>query len=132
MIHKEKLPGIAGGISGAASVLGSWQICHNVCLGLVTLLGLMGIIVAGMPLAFLTTIAVPLWSVALLLLGVTFLLYLRKKCISRHMLLINSGLVLAGIPFTSVQEYAPAFWTVGGLIIAAGIIIFIRVRWSHG
>ena len=40
---KNQLVGLAGRASGAASVLGSWQVCHNVCLGLIALLAVFGI-----------------------------------------------------------------------------------------
>lgn len=125
---KDKLVGAAGSISGIASILGSWQVCHSVCLGIIALLSVMGIAVAGMPLAFLTEIAVPLWTVAVVLLLITFGLYVKKKCISRNLLLFNSGLIIAGVPFSAVQSFSVAFWIVGGLVAATGVALFIRDR----
>ena len=37
---KEKFIEAGGSVSGIASVLGSWQVCHNVCLGIVAVLAL--------------------------------------------------------------------------------------------
>jgi|SRR3989344_2819095 len=123
---KEKAIGATGSISGAASVLGSWQVCHSICLGLIALLGIMGITVAGMPLLFLTKIAVPLWTIAVLLLAVTILVYAQKKCISRNLIIFNSGLIIAGTPFKPVQQFSLFFWIIGGVIALAGIVFFVK------
>ena len=125
---KEKIIGWTGSISGIASILGSWQICHNVCLVIVALLGILGITVVGMPLAFLTEIAVPIWTVAFILLLITIILYIKKKCISKQLLLFNTWLIIAGIPFQSLQKFSVIFWVVGGLIAAAGIYLFIKSK----
>ncbi|MBR9699336.1 hypothetical protein GOV09_02680 [Candidatus Woesearchaeota archaeon] len=122
----EKIVGSTGSISGIASILGSWQICHNVCLGIIALLSIIGITVVGMPLAFLTKIAVPVWSVAFGLLILTIALYMRKKCISRNLLIVNSGLIIAGTPFQSVQQFNVYFWIVGGILAILGISLFIK------
>ena len=123
---QEKLANYAGSISGGVSVLSSWQICHNICLGIIALLSVIGITVTGMPLLFLTRLAVPLWTTAVVLLGLSALLYIKKKCISKNLLIMNSGLIIAGIPFQSLQKFSAFFWIIGGLIAAAGIILLIK------
>ncbi len=123
---KEKLIGASGSVSGAASILGSWQVCHNVCLGIIALLGIIGITVVGMPLLFLTKIAVPIWTVAVILLLVTIAIYTKKKCISKNLIIINSGLIIAGTPFQPLQKFSILFWTVGGILAVAGISLFIK------
>lgn len=123
---KEKLIGATGSVSGAASILGSWQICHNICLGLIAALSLIGITIAGMPLLFLTKIAVPVWSIAIILLIITIVIYLKKPCISRNLIIINSGLIIAGIPFQSLQKFSVFFWTIGGIVAFIGIFLFIK------
>jgi len=123
---KEKLAGITGTISGVAGVLGSWQVCHNVCLGLIALLGVVGITVVGMPLLFLTKIAVPLWIAAFVLLLITIGFYLKKGCISGRLIIINSGLVIAGIPFKILQPFLVFFWIIGGMLGILGISLFIK------
>lgn len=125
---KEKIIGASGSVSGAASVLGSWQVCHNVCLGIIALLAIIGITITGMPLAFLTKVAMPLWIVAFLLLIVIIGLYLKKECISHRIIMLNSGFIIAGIPFAPLQKFSAIFWTIGGILIAASITLFIKDR----
>lgn len=122
---KEKLAGTTGSISGVASVLGSWQVCHNVCLGLIAILSLIGITVVGMPLLFLTKIAIPLWIAAFVLLLITLGFYFKKRCISSKLITFNSGLVIAGVPFQIFQPFLVFFWIIGGLISILGISLFI-------
>ncbi len=123
---KEKTAGILGSISGFTSFLGSWQICHNICLVLIALLSVIGITVTGMPLLFLTTIAKPIWIIAVILLIITFLVYLKKQCISSRLLLFNLGLIIAGIPFQSLQKLSLIFWIVGGGVALTSIILYIN------
>lgn len=123
---KEKIIGATGSVSGAASVLGSWQVCHNICLGIVALLSIIGITVVGMPLLFLTKVAVPLWIAAFALLLVTIGIYLKKKCISPKLIIFNSGLIIAGIPFQPLQRFSKIFWAIGGLLAVLSIYLFIK------
>ena len=125
-----KIVGSAGAVSGAASILGSWQVCHSVCLGIVALLGLLGITVIGMPLAFLTEWAIPLWSIAFALLLVTIGFYLKKRCISSRLIMVNSGLLIAGIPFQGFQNYSPYLWIIGGVVVVSGIVLWLKDK-SH-
>jgi len=129
---KEKLIGATGSISGAASILGSWQVCHNICLALIAALSLVGITIAGMPLLFLTKIAVPVWSIAVILLVITIIIYLKKPCISRNLIMINSGLIIAGVPFQSLQKFSMVFWAIGGIVALAGISLFIKDKMQKG
>lgn len=123
---KEKLIGTTGSISGVASIMGSWQVCHNICLGVVALLAILGITIVGMPLAFLTRIAIPLWSIAVVLLLVTIALYIKKKCISKNLIMFNSGIIIAGVPFQEVQNFQIFFWVIGGILALIAISIFIK------
>lgn len=123
---KEKFIGATGSISGAASILGSWQICHSMCLGLIALLSIIGITIVGMPLLFLTKVAIPFWTAAVVLLAVTVYFYIKRKCISSRLIMINSGLIIAGTPFQAVQAYSKFFWIVGGLLVLTGISLFIK------
>ena len=125
---KEKLVGATGSLSGAASILGSWQVCHNVCLALIALLAVIGITVTGMPLLFLTKIAVPMWIIAVVLLGVIMWLYQSKKCISKNLIIFNSGLIIAGIPFQSLQTFQIFFWIIGGISALVGISLFVKEK----
>lgn len=123
---KEKLIGATGSLSGTTSILGSWQVCHNLCLGVIALLGILGITVIGMPLMFLTKIAVPFWIAAFVLLLVTIGFYIKKKCISNRLIMFNSGIIIAGIPFKPLQTFSALFWIVGGTLAIAGISLFVK------
>lgn len=123
---KERAIEATGSISGAASILGSWQVCHNLCLGLIAVLGILGITVTGMPLLFFTKIAIPVWIVAVALLFITIAIYIKKPCISKNLILVNSGLVIAGTPFQALQKFSLFFWIIGGILALAGISFFIK------
>lgn len=125
---KEKIIGVSGGLSGVLSFLGGYQVCHNVCLGIIVLLSIIGITVVGMPLLFLQTVAIPFWIAAVLLLGITLVFYFRNKCISKNLIIFNTGIIIAGVPFNSVQDYSVFFWIIGGSIILLSIIFIIRDR----
>jgi len=125
---KTKILGYTGGISGGASVLGSYQLCHSICLGIISLLSIIGITVVGMPLMFLNTISVPVWIFAVVLLGITGLLTLRHTCMSRKLLLANIGLIVAGTPFRAMQQYQSLLWTVGGGILLTSIVLTVGER----
>lgn len=95
---------------------------------MIFLLSLVGITITGMPLLFLTKIAIPLWTIAVLLLVVTVILYQTKKCISKNLIILNAGLIIAGTPFKSLQGYSIFFWIVGGSISLAAILLFVKDR----
>ena len=126
---KEKIISATGSVSGAASVLGSWQVCHNVCLGIIALLSLVGITIVGMPLLFLTKVAVPFWIAAFILLFITLGFYFKKRCISKQMILFNTGLVVIGIPF--FQSFTKVFWGTGLAFIFIAGYIFIQGRYVN-
>ena len=123
---KEKMIGASGSVSGSLSFLGGYQVCHNACLGLISLLSLLGITVAGMPLLFLTKVAVPFWTLALALLMLTIILKFGKNiAFSGKIILLNSGLIIAGIPFEKAQQFNYIFWIIGGSLAAFSIGWFI-------
>ena len=125
---KEKSVGFLGSFSGITSFLGSYQVCHNLCLGIVALLALVGITVIGMPLLFLTKVAFPFWIAALVLLIITLLIHFRKRCISNNLLLFNSGILIASIPFAPLQQFSLFFWIIGVILVAVSIIIYIMKK----
>lgn len=114
-------------ISGSLSFLGSWQICHNLCLGIIALLGFFGVAVAGMPLLFLTQYAIYFWSAAAIFLIPTLFMYFRKNCLmSKNLILFNIGIVVFSFPL--LQEISFIFWASGGAILLYSIVEFIRSR----
>lgn len=87
-----KLIGATNAVSGGVSVLGSYQVCHNICMGLIFLLSILGITVFGMPLLFLTKIAKPFWIAAVILLLIMILLKLTKiKGLSKNIIVVTSA-----------------------------------------
>lgn len=125
-ILKEKIVGLTGSVSGITSVLGSWQVCHNICLSIIAILGIIGITIVGMPLLFLTKVAIPFWTVAFALLLITVGLYIKKKCISNKLIIFNSGLIIIGIPFQNLQKFSKFFWIIGGILIITSASLFIK------
>ena len=123
---KEKVIGNLGTISGFTSLLSSWQICHNVCLGIVSVLAVIGITLNFMPFEILTRFAVPIWIFAFILLLVTLGFYLKKKCISKNQLFFNSGLIVASVPFAVLQPAIAYFWAIGGLFVARGTYGYVK------
>jgi len=118
----EKFTGVAGSLSGSLSFLGSYQVCHNACLALIAFLTFLGFTVAGMPLLFLTKVAIPFWIAAVSLLIIMLALNYKKIIhLSNKMLLFNSGLIIAGIPFQQIQQFNYLFWIAGGILISLSI-----------
>ena len=119
---KEKILQGTGSVSGALSFLGSYQVCHNLCIGFISVLTLLGFTVAGMPLLFLTKVAIPFWIAAIFLLALILILkYKIKMNISSKTILLNSGLIIAAIPFQQLQQFNYLFWIIGGSLVAFSI-----------
>ena len=119
---KEKLLSVSNGLTGSLSFLGGYQVCHNLCIGLISVLTLLGFTVIGMPLLFLTKVAVPFWIAAISLLTITLILkYKIKIKISSKTILLNSGLIIAGIPFQKLQQFNYVFWILGGVLVVFSI-----------
>ncbi len=123
---KERLSSVTSIFSSILSFLGGYQVCHNICLSLIAVLSIIGITITGMPLFFLTKIAIPFWIVAFLLLLITLILYFKKKCISKNLIIFNTGIIIAGIPFQQLKNYFIVFWIIGGSLIVASIILYIK------
>lgn len=123
---KAKIASISSSISGVLGFLGGYQVCHNVCLGIIALLSLIGITFVGMPLFFLTKVAVPFWIAALFLFLISSVFYFKNKCISKNFLLFNGGILLVGIPFQILEKFFPVFWIVGVGVIVLGLTLFLK------
>ena len=131
ILSKEKLLGTTTGLSGSLSVLGSYQVCHSACMLLITFLTFLGFTVAGMPLLFLTKVAIHFWIAALTLLVITLILNYKKIIrISNKILILNSGLIIAGIPFQQMQQFNYIFWIIGGtmVIFSIGWYFYARIK----
>lgn len=115
-------------VSGCASVLGSWQVCHNVCTSLVTAATTLGFVVQGMPLLFLNRWQKPLWMVALALFGALILLrfVMRMRFITRRSVFGNAGLILAGVPFDA--PWVDFGRTVGIVAAIVALLWYLKER----
>jgi len=125
-IIKEKALSLSSSASGIMGFLGGYQVCHNICLGIIALLSLIGITLVGMPLLFLTKVAIPFWIAAVTLFLITLAIYVKKRCISKNMLLFNGGIIIAGFPFNSARAFLPFFWVIGGTAVLVSILLFIK------
>ncbi|MBS3080251.1 hypothetical protein J4221_02160 [Candidatus Pacearchaeota archaeon] len=123
---KGKALTVTSSVSGVMGFLGGYQVCHNVCLGIIALLSIIGISLVGMPLLFLTKVAIPFWITAFFLFVISLFFYIKNKCISKNLLLFNVGIIIAGVPFNSLKNFLVFFWIVGGTIVLISIVLFIR------
>lgn len=123
---REKILGTAGSLTGSLGFLGGYQVCHNACMGLIAMLTFLGFTAAGMPLLFLTRLAVPFWTLALALLATTLILkYGKNMQFSGKIILLNLGLIIAGTPFQQLQQFNYLFWIAGGSLVAFSVAWYI-------
>lgn len=124
----EKTGSVISTVSGTMSFLGSYQVCHNLCMGVIALLSLIGITAVGMPLLFLTKVAVPFWIAAVVLFGITLIFYFKKKCISKNLIIFNAGIIIAGVPFSKLQNFTVIFWILGGALVIISILLYLKEK----
>ena len=98
---------------------------------LVSFLTIIGISIVGMPLIFLQKISVPMWSIAVALLIVSYILKVKYAGISSNLLMLNTGLIIIGVPFKGVQLYAPLFWIMGGTTAAFAVVQMLLPKLPH-
>ena len=77
-VKKGKALTVTSSVSGVMGFLGGYQVCHNICLGIIALLSIIGITLVGMPLLFLTKVAVPFWIAATFLFVISLIFLLAK------------------------------------------------------
>lgn len=129
---REKLATISSSLSGTLSFLGGYQVCHNLCMGIIALLSLIGITVVGMPLLFLQKVAVPFWIAAVVLFTTTLGIYVKMRCLSRNLLLLNFGILIASVPFQGVKPVLPLLWISGGAIVLISFLLMVRESIGEG
>jgi len=123
---REKVLSVSSSVSGVVGFLGGYQVCHNICMGIIALLSLIGITLVGMPLLFLTKVAIPFWIAAIVLFIITLIFYFKMKCISKSLIIFNGGVIIAGIPFQQVQDYYLIFWIIGGSLFIASLFLYTK------
>ena len=100
-------------------------------MALISVLTILGFTVAGMPLLFLTKVAIPFWALALALLIMTIILKYGKNFVfSEKIILLNLGLIIAGTPFQEVEKFNYIFWIVGGslVLLSFGWYIYDKIN----
>lgn len=127
-VLKAKAASISSSVSGVMGFLGGYQVCHNICLGIIALLSIIGITLVGMPLLFLTKVAIPFWIAASFLFMISLFFYFRSKCMSRNLLLLNGGILIAAFPFNALKNFLIFFWIIGGTIVLISVVLFIKDR----
>ena len=125
---KEKYINYFSSLSGISGVFSSYQVCHSICLGIITLLSLIGITLIGFPLLFLLKLALPLWGIALVLFSISIILYLKHKHISKNLLIFNLGAIIVGIPFEKLAFLRTYFLIIGFSIIIFSLYLIIKRR----
>ncbi len=124
-----KAAAIAGTVSATAGLLGGYQVCHNVCMGLIALLSLAGITVIGMPLAFLLPYAVPFWLAGAVLFLITLAFFFQNPgCVSKNLILLNAGVLVAAVPFKELHGFQSLFWVFGGALIFFAAFRFLKAK----
>lgn len=127
-------------VSGAMGALGSvHNVCHSVCVAIVSLLSLVGISLSILPLMFLQTYQAYFWFAAFVftLLALRFyVLQPQRPAHNRNWLLLNSGFLLFGLPFRQLADYMDFFRFVGISLVLIGLLLFmfgkkIKVVYRH-
>src|SRR3989338_6445603 len=100
-----KIFGIFGSASGVSSVISAHNVCHMVCLAVVSFLSLFGILVSSDVLMWLQNYNILFWEIGIVFLGMSLLLLVRyRECISRRIIMFNTGLLIAGFPFVRATD----------------------------
>ncbi len=119
----KKLFGIAGTASGAGSIISAHNVCHAVCLAVVAFLSIFGIIVSSDVLMWLENYNLFFWSMGIMFLGISLILYYKMPCcISQKLIIFNTGLIIIGIPFFQNM----ISWSLGNLITTFSIGWYLR------
>ena len=120
-----KAIGAATGVSGAGGVISAHNVCHAICLAVVSLLSVFGIIVSSDVLMWLQEYNMLFWGMGVSFLLVSLALLVRyKNCISKKLIIFNLGLIIIGIPFIGPFDFLA--WFAGGAIALYAIYLYTR------
>ncbi len=117
-------------VSGVASFLGAYNVCHGLCMAIIAVLAGIGILIVGMPFAWLQPYSIYLWFLAIGLLGLNLLLY-KRHCVSQRGVLFNIGVIILAVPFAIPLLLNIAFWLSGAFIIFAAITLNRLPIWKN-
>lgn len=126
---KNRLLGSGGTTSGILGGIGSvHNVCHSLCMVLVSSLAIFGITTSILPLMFLQTYQMYFWIAALVFTALSFYFYLQqnqKLTRDRDLLFINSGLLIFGLPFSQFADYMDFFRFIGGSLAIVGVFLLL-------
>ena len=129
---KNRLLGSGGTTSGVLGGIGSvHNVCHSLCMTIVSFLAALGITTSILPLMFLQTYQVYFWIAALVFTALSFYFYVqqnKKLTRDRNFLFINSGLLIFGLPFSQLADYMDFFRFIGISVVLAGVFLFFLAK----
>ncbi len=132
LVLKSRLLGGGGTASGVLGGIGSiHNVCHSLCVTVVSILAIFGITTSILPLMFLQTYQMYFWIGALVFTALSFYFYLKQKRLvtrDRNLLLINGGLLLFGLPFLQLADYMDFFRFIGGSLALFGLILLSKLN----
>lgn len=128
--------GSGGTASGAFGAIGSLHnVCHSLCVTVVSTLSVFGITLSVLPLMFLQTYQTYFWWAALAFTVASLYFYLEqplpRKDRDRNFLILNVGLLLFGLPSKQLADYMDFFRFAGGSLVFAGVVLFLFGKRAH-
>ena len=133
---KSRLLGSGGTASGVLGGIGSvHNVCHSLCVTVVSILAIFGITTSILPLMFLQTYQMYFWLGALVFTVASLYFYLQQKhkvARDRNLLFINAGLLIFGLPFPQLADYIDFFRFIGISFAVVGVLLFFFARKLHG
>ena len=138
-VLKSRLFGGGGTASGVLGGIGSiHNVCHSLCVTVVSILAIFGITTSILPLMFLQTYQMYFWVGALVFTVASFYFYLQQKrrvARDRNLLFINFGLLIfglpavalaeAGLPLAFLADYMDFFRFVGVTLTVGGLFLLL-------
>lgn len=129
LAFKNKLLGGSSTASGTFGAIGSLpNVCHSLCMTIVSALALFGITTSILPLMFLQTYKLYFWLAAFAFTALSIYFFLKSKkqlTRDRNLLFINGGLLIFGLPFSQLSDYMDFFRFVGVSLVVTGLFLFL-------
>ncbi len=125
---RSRLFGSGATTSGVLGGIGSvHNVCHSICMGIVSAAALFGITLNILPLMFLQTYQLYFWWAAFVftMLSLYFYLTLRqKRDFDRNLLIVNYGMLTFGLPLSGfLADYSDFFRFIGISLTVTGLFL---------
>ncbi len=117
--------GTASGIIGSVGSLSN--VCHSLCMSIVSLFAVLGITLNILPLMFIQTYRLYFWLVAFVFTALAVYFFIKQKkyfARDRNFIILNTGLLIFALPFYFLADYMDFFRFVGGVIAIIGLLSF--------